>query len=62
MQAHTDTDTCHRQLSHTGLEEGTAEIAFHERMGLLQETVSLIRVRKVGRSHHHVLYLLSQNT
>ena len=49
-------------ISHTSLEEGTAEVAANEVVSLLQEAVGIIRVRQVGRSTDHVGHLLSQLT
>ena len=62
VQRHTDADTSHGQLCYTGLEEGTTEVTFYQRMGLFQETVGLVGVGEVGRSTDHILYLSSQNT
>ena len=52
----------HSQLCNTSLEESTREVTANDSLGLLQETVCLIRVRKVSRSTDHVRNLLCQNT
>ena len=48
VEGHTDAAASHRELSHTSLEEGTAEVATNEVVSLLQEAVGVIRVRQVG--------------
>ena len=60
MQRHTDHHTSHRQLAYTCLQELTAEIAFLEGVGLLEETVGLVGVREVSRRNDHVAYVLCQ--
>ena len=61
VQSHTDAAASHCQLSHTSLEECTREVATDNVVRLLQETVSLIGVREVGRSANHVGHLLGEN-
>ena len=60
MQCHTDTAASHGQLCHTSLEEGTAEVALGESLGLLQEAIRLVRVGEVGGSTNHIGNLLCQ--
>ena len=60
MQRHTDAAASHCQLSHTSLEEGTREVACLEGVGLLQEAIGLVGVRKVGGSTNHVGHLFCQ--
>ncbi len=60
MQGHTDAAASHGQLGYTSLEEGAGEVALYDVVGLLQEAVGIVRVRKVGRSTNHVGHLLSQ--
>ena len=52
----------HGQLGHTGLEEGSAEVALGKGVGLLEETIRLVGVGEVGRGHYHVLHLRGQYT
>ena len=61
MQSHTDTAASHCQLSNTSLEECTREIATNNVVSLLQETVCLIRIRKVGTCADHVGNLLCKS-
>ena len=44
MERHTDADASHGQLGHTGLEEGSAEVALGKGVGLLEETIRLVGV------------------
>ena len=62
MEHHTDAATSHGQLGYTGLEERTAEITGGESVGLLQETVGLIGIGKVGGSDDHVFYMGSKHS
>ena len=62
MQSHTDTAASHGELSHSCLEECTAEVATNEIVSLLQESVGVIRVAQVCGSTDHVGHLLSQLT
>ena len=61
MESHTDAAASHSKLSNTSLEECAREVALGEGMSLLQETVCLIGVRKVGRSTNHIRNLLCKN-
>ena len=61
MKCHTDTAACHSQFGNTCLEECSAEVILSHSLGHLQETISLIRVRQVGRSTNHVRYLFCQS-
>ena len=58
VQRHAVHHAGHRQLRDARLEEFTGEIALRERLGLLQKSVGLVRVRQVGRSDDHVVDLL----
>ena len=62
MECHTDAAARHGELGYTGLEEGSAEVALNEGVGLLEEAVGLVRVGEVGRSHNHILHLCSEET
>ena len=42
MEGHTHTYACHCKLRYTSLEERTAEVALHECMCLIEESVSLV--------------------
>ena len=61
VQRHAVRNAGHRQLRYARLEEFPAEIALRERLGLLQVTVGLVRIRQVGRSHDHVVDLLGED-
>ena len=61
VQRHAVRNAGHRQLRDARLEEFPAEIALRERLGLLQVTVGLVRIRQVGRSHDHVVDLLGED-
>ena len=61
VQRHAVRNTGHRQLRDARLEEFPTEIALRERLGLLQVTVGLVRIRQVGRSHDHVVDLLGED-
>ena len=61
VEGHADAAAGHRQLSHAGLEEGAAEVAGLEGVGLLQEAVGLIGVAEVGRGADHVGNLLGED-
>ena len=58
VESHTDAAACHSKLCNTCLEECTREVVLCEVVSLLQEAVSLIRVRQVGRSTDHIWNLL----
>ena len=60
VKRHSVHDAGHRELGHARLQEAAGEIALAHRMGLLQETVGLVRVAQVGRSDDHVLHMLGQ--
>ena len=60
VEGHTDAAAGHGEFCYASLEEGTAEVAFHEVVGLLQETVGLVGVRQVGRGANHVGHLLGK--
>ena len=61
VQRHAVRNAGHRQLRDARLEEFPTEIALRERLGLLQVTVGLVRIRQVGRSHDHVVDLLGED-
>ena len=42
VESHTDAAACHGELCNTSLEEGTAEIATYDVVGLLEESIGLI--------------------
>ena len=42
VESHTEAAACHRQLGYTGLQECSAEIALHESVCFLQETIRLV--------------------
>ena len=48
VEHHADAHVGHGELCHTGLEEGAAEVAFLQGVGLLQEAVGLIGVGEVS--------------
>ena len=58
MQRHAVHHAGHRQFRNSRLEKFAREIALLERLGFLQKSVGLVRVRKVGRSHDHIVDLL----
>ena len=60
MQSHAYAAAGHRQLGHACLEEGAAEVAAHQVVGLLKESVGLVAVAQVGRGANHVRHLLCQ--
>ena len=60
MESHTDAAASHGELGYTCLEERSTEVALNQSLGLLQESVGLVRVREVGGSADHVGNLLCQ--
>ena len=61
VQRHAVGHAGHRQLRNARLEEFTAEVALRKGFGLLEEAVGLVRIRKVGRGHDHVLDFLGEH-
>ena len=61
VQRHAVRHAGHRQLRDARLEELAAEIALRESLGLLEETVGLVRIGEVGRSHDHIFDLLGKD-
>ena len=61
MQRHAVGHAGHRQFRDSSLKEFAAEVALREGLGLLEEAVRLVRVRKVRRSHDHVLDRLGED-
>ena len=61
VQRHAVGHAGHRQFRDSSLKEFAAEVALREGLGLLEEAVRLVRVRKVRRSHDHVLDRLGED-
>ena len=61
VQRHAVHHAGHRQFRDARLEEFPGEIALRERLGLFEETVGLVRIRKVGRRDDHVVDLFGIN-
>ena len=61
VQRHAVRNAGHRQLRDARLEEFSGKIALLECLGLFEKTVGLVRIRKVGRSHDHVVDLLRED-
>ena len=61
VQRHAVGHAGHRQLRNARLEEFTAEVALRKGFGLLEEAVGLVRIRKVGRGHDHILDLFGED-
>ena len=62
MERDTDTNTSHRQLTHTGLQETAGEISATNHRRVLQETIRFVRVAKVGRRYNHILDMRGEHT
>ena len=62
VERDTDTNTSHRQLAHTGLQETAGEISATNHRRVLQETIRFVRVAKVGRRYNHILDMRGEHT
>ncbi len=62
VERHTDHDARHGEFGHTGLQELTAEIAFLEGVGLLEESVGLVAITQIGGGNNHIAHVLCKET